>query len=63
MPFFMKNFPIALKKSPDRYIIGHYNLSDRIIGLVSHTTYVLCINFIHEWRDIQFKDDSERQIF
>ena len=39
------------------YIIGHYNSSARIIDLVSRTTYVMCINFI------QFKVDSERQIF
>ena len=31
--------------------------------LVSHTTYVVCVNFIPEWRDLQFKVDSERQIF
>ena len=24
---------------------------------------MLCVNFIHEWRDLQFKVDSERQIF
>ena len=45
------------------YIIGHYNSSIRIIDLVSHTTYVVCINFIHKLRDLQFKVDSERQIF
>ena len=39
------------------YIIGHYNSSVRIIDLVSHTTYV------HKWRDLQFKIDSERQLF
>ena len=27
------------------YIIGHYNPSVRIIYLVSHTTYVMCVNF------------------
>ena len=27
------------------YIIGHYNPSARIIDLVSHTTYVVCVNF------------------
>ena len=27
------------------YIIGHYNSSVRIIDLVSHTTYVVCVNF------------------
>ena len=32
------------------YIIGHYNPSVRIIDLVSHTTYVVCVNFIHKWR-------------
>ena len=37
--------------------------SVRIIDLVSHTTYVMCINFIHKWRDLQFTVDSERQIF
>ena len=31
------------------YIIGHYNTSVRIIGLVSHTTYVVVfVNFIRE---------------
>ena len=32
-------------------------------GLASHTIHVVCANFIHEWRDLQFKVDSERQIF
>ena len=45
------------------YIIDHYNPSVRIIDLVSHITYVVCVNFIHKWRDLQFKVDSERQIF
>ena len=45
------------------YIIGHYNPSVRIIDLVSHTTYVVCVNFIHKWCDLQFKVESERQIF
>ena len=58
---------IYLRELMDRnintYIIGHYNPSVRIIDLVSHTTYVKCVNFIHKWRDLQFKVDSERQIF
>ena len=29
------------------YIIGHYSPSVRIIDLVSHSTYVVCVNFIH----------------
>ena len=45
------------------YIIGHYNPSVRIIDLVSYTTYVVCVNFIHNWWDLQFKVDSERQTF
>ena len=32
-------------------IIGHYNPSVRIIGLVSHTTCVVCVNFIHKWQE------------
>ena len=38
-------------------------LQSRIIDLVFHTTYVACDNFIHKWWDLQFKVDSERQIF
>ena len=45
------------------YIIGHYNPSVRIIDLVSHTFYVVYVNYIHKWRDLQFKVVSERQIF
>ena len=29
------------------YIIGHYNPSVRIINLVSHTTYVVCVIFLY----------------
>ena len=43
------------------YIIGHYNPSVRIIDLLSHTTYVVCVNFIHEWLDPQ--SANERQFF
>ena len=32
-------------------------------GLASYTTHVACVNFIREWRDLQFNVDSERQIF
>ena len=45
------------------YIIGHYNPSVSIIDLASHTTYVVCVSFIHKWWDLQFKVDSKRQIF
>ena len=43
------------------YIIGRYSPSVRIIDLASHITYVVCVNFLHKWRD-QFKVDLERQI-
>ena len=33
------------------------------LTVASHTTYVVCVNFRHEWQDIQFKVDFERQIF
>ena len=46
----------------DTCLIGHYNHSVRIIDLVSHTTYVVCIDCIHKWRDLQFKVGSEQQI-
>ena len=29
----------------------------------SSTTHLVCVNFIHELRDLQFIVDSERQIF
>ena len=32
-------------------------------ALASHTTHFECVNFIREWRDLQFNVDSERQIF
>ena len=32
-------------------------------GLASHITHVVCVNFMREWRDLQFNVDSERQIF
>ena len=45
------------------YIISKYNPSVRIIDLVSHPTFVACVNFLHKWLHLQFKVDSERQIF
>ena len=32
------------------YVIGQYKPSVRIIDLVSHSTYVVCVNFIQKWR-------------
>ena len=45
------------------HIIDHYNPLVRIIDLFSNTTYVVCVNSIYKWRDLQFKVDSKRQIF
>ena len=43
--------------------IGHYNPSVRIIDLVYHITFIVCVNFIREWRNLPFIVDSERLIF
>ena len=32
-------------------------------GLASNTTHIVCVNFMREWRDLQFNVDSELQIF
>ena len=52
---------IFLNTYKHTYIIGHTYIgpSVRIIDLVSHTTYVVCV----KWRDLQFKVNSDRQIF
>ena len=44
------------------YIIGHYIPTVRIIELVYHITYVVCVNFVHNCRS-QLKVESELQIF
>ena len=31
-------------------------------GLASHTTYIVCVNFICKWWDLQFNIDFELQI-
>ena len=60
----MKVLTIPLKTTYiHTYIIGHYNPSFTIINLVSHTSYVVSMNFIHKWRDPQFKVNCEQQIF
>ena len=61
--FISKACKAPLSLLTEDIIIGHYNPSVRIIDLVSHTTYVVCVNFIHKWRELQFTVDSERQIF
>ena len=53
------NIPVAsgvLHNWPLQHFIQDY-------GLVSHTTYVVCSNFIHECHDLKFKVDSQGQIF
>ena len=36
------------------FIIGYYNNSVRIMDLVSHTTYVVCFNFVHKCPNDRF---------
>ena len=31
--------------------------------IASHTINVVCVNFVREWRDLQFNNDPELQIF
>ena len=45
------------------YIIGHYYPSVSIIDLVSHSTYVVCVNFRLECWNLQFRVDSEKQFY
>ena len=45
------------------YPLQSFKSGDYSSFLVSHTTYVVCVNFIHKWQDLQFKVDSERQIW
>ena len=45
------------------YIIGHYNPSVRITAELLTPLMLRALNFIREWRDLQFNIDSERQIF
>ena len=59
----MANCAYTTTAYTNKYIIGQYNPSVRVIDLASYTTYVVCVNFIHKWRDLQFEVDSERQIF
>ena len=44
-------------------IIGHYNGNQAVLRKAAHTTHIVYVNFIHEWRDLQFNVDSERLIF
>ena len=45
------------------YLIDHYNPSVRIIEIVSHITCVVCVNFIHKGRHLQFKVVAGQNIF
>ena len=61
--FWKKGSTVSSVCSLHTYIIGHYSPSVRIIDLVTYTTYFVRVNFKHKWWDLQFKVDSERQIF
>ena len=45
-----------------RCIIGPYKPSVSTIDSVFHNTYVVCVNYIHEWRDRDLQFKVERQI-
>ena len=52
------------------YIVDHYKFivlfiyySVKFIALVFQTFFVGCVNFMHKWRDLEYKVDFERQIF
>ena len=62
-PYFTRKIFFRFRINFFLFIIGHYNPLIRLIDLVTHTTNVMCVNFIHKWRNLQFKVDSERQIF
>ena len=47
-------FPKKKEKDKD----SKQRIRIRIIDLVCYTTYVVCVNFIHKWRGLQFKVDS-----
>ena len=51
------------KYSCHHYQRQHFFPFSQDYGLASHTTHVVSVNFIREWRDLQFNVDSERQIF
>ena len=38
-------------------------LFSQVYNLASHITHVVCVNFIRDWRDLQFNVDSERKTF
>ena len=56
---------IAFETVSATYYIPNWPLQplSQDYGLFSHTTHIMCVNFIREWRDLQFNVDSERQIF
>ena len=62
-----ETFIVHSKLRPDVKILMKllqtFGLQSSDYNLASPTTHVLCINFIREWRDLQFNVNSEGQIF
>ena len=59
---------VFISKKIPYFPISHiYNwplkLFSKDYGLASHTTHGVCINFICEWRDLEFNVDSDRKFF
>ena len=59
---------LECRKIPSRFIHKHIHFwpikpFSQDYSLAYHTTHVVCVHFMHEWWDLQFNVDSERQIF
>ena len=74
--FLSEIFHIGFESKNIQFIIKHISVTSmvwefmvkchplvRLASLAFYITYVVCVKFIHEWFDLQFKHDSERQIF
>ena len=44
-----------LRKLKTYYLYWSFELLSLTCNPASYTTHVLCVNFIHKWRDLQFK--------
>ena len=53
----------TLQINNNNYIHNWSLIHPSVRIMTSLLTLLVCVNFIHEWRHLQFKIDSERQIF
>ena len=57
--YFFIIFLVAISYEPSLYI-SHFS---QYYDIASHTSHVVCFNFINAWQDLPFKIESEWQIF